>query len=69
MTIADAISIKQLNPFIIITLANIFLKEKIIPKQIPVLILAFLGALLISIRLIFKSKLALDIGLNYVSRS
>ena len=39
-----------------------FLKEKIIPKQIPVFILAFLGALLINIHLIFKSNLALDIS-------
>jgi drug/metabolite transporter (DMT)-like permease len=56
MTVTDAISIKQLCPFIIIILASIFLKEKIIPKQISVLILAFLGALLI-----IKPQLHLDI--------
>ena len=40
MTLTDTISIKQLCPFIIIVLASIFLKEKIIPKQIPVLLLS-----------------------------
>jgi len=56
MTLADAVSIKQLCPFIIIVLASIFLKEKIVPKQIPVLLLALLGALLI-----IKPQLRVDI--------
>jgi len=56
MTLTDAVSIKQLCPFIIIVFASIFLKEKIIPKQIPVLLLALLGALLI-----IKPQLRVDI--------
>ena len=56
MTLTDAISIKQLCPFIVIVLASIFLKEQIIPKQLPVLLLALLGALLI-----IKPQLRVDI--------
>jgi len=47
MQLTDAITIQQLSPFFIIILAVIILEEKVIFQQIPVLILAFLGALLI----------------------
>lgn len=56
MTLTDAVGIRQLSPFIIILLAGIFLKEKIISQQIPIFILAFLGTLLI-----VKPGLRLDI--------
>jgi len=47
MQLSNAITIQQLSPFFIIILAGIILKEKVIFQQIPALILAFLGALLI----------------------
>lgn len=47
MYLSDAIAIQQLAPFFIIILAGITLKEKVVFQQIPVLILAFLGALLV----------------------
>lgn len=47
MQLSDAITIQQLSPFFIIILAGIMLKEKVIFQQIPLLILAFLGALLV----------------------
>jgi len=56
MTLADAVTIKQLSPFFIIILAKIFLKEKIISKQIYTFIFAFIGAILI-----IKPGLRLDI--------
>lgn len=47
MHLSDAISIQQLAPFFIIIIAIIILKEKIIFQQIPMLILAFSGALFV----------------------
>lgn len=47
MQLSDAITIQQLSPFFIIILAGIILKEKVIFQKIPLLILAFLGALLV----------------------
>jgi drug/metabolite transporter (DMT)-like permease len=47
MYLSDAITIQQLAPFFIIILAIIILKEKIIFQQIPMLILAFSGALFV----------------------
>jgi len=48
MTLAAAVSIKQLSPFFILILASIFLGEKINNKKIIIFIIAFLGAMLIA---------------------
>ena len=45
--LADAVSILQLSPFFVLILSFIFLKERIRFYQIPVLFLAFFGALLV----------------------
>jgi len=47
MILADATTIKQLSPIIIILLASILLGEKITLKQITIFVLAFLGSLLV----------------------
>ena len=47
MNLTDAITIRNLSPFITFFLAGIFLKEKLQLRQIPLLILAFLGGLLV----------------------
>ena len=47
MNLTDAITLKQLSPFFIIILANIWLGEKITLKQCVTFIIAFLGTLLI----------------------
>lgn len=44
----DVTTIMKLSPFFITILASIFLKEKIAKVQIPALIIAFAGALLLS---------------------
>ena len=47
MILTDAVTIKQLSPFLTIFLASIFLGEKIDFKKITIFTLAFLGALLV----------------------
>jgi len=47
MLLTDAVTIKQLSPFFILFLANIFLREKINTTKITIFSLAFLGALLV----------------------
>jgi len=47
MTLTDAITILNLNPFFVFFLAGIFLKEKLSLRQLPLFIFAFLGALLV----------------------
>ena len=47
MPLTDAVTIQLLSPFFIIIFAEIFLREKIVPKQIYIFICAFIGVLLI----------------------
>jgi len=47
MPIADATTLLRLSPFVVTLLASYFLKEKISKKQVPTLILAFIGTLFI----------------------
>ncbi|OFW46636.1 MAG: hypothetical protein A2163_05105 [Actinobacteria bacterium RBG_13_35_12] len=47
MLLADASTIHRLSPFFIFFLSGIFLKEKLNFRQIPLLLLAFLGGLLV----------------------
>ena len=47
MSLTDAVTIFNLNPFFIFFLAGIFLQEKLSLRQLPFLIFAFLGALLV----------------------
>ena len=42
-----AIAIQQLSPFFVIILSNIFLKEKLYAHQIPILLVAFTGGLMV----------------------
>jgi len=47
MPITDSITIQRLSPFFIIIMSIIFLKEKYNLKQIPLILLAFIGALFV----------------------
>lgn len=47
MLLADASTIHRLSPFFIFVLSGIFLKEKLNFRQIPLLLLAFLGGILV----------------------
>ena len=47
MPLTVAVTIQLLSPFFIIISAGIFLREKIVPKQIYIFICAFIGVLLI----------------------
>ena len=47
MSLAEAVAIQQLNPFFVIILSSIFLKEKLYLHQIPILLLAFMGGLML----------------------
>ena len=47
ISLTDAITILNLSPFFIFSLAGIFLKEKIYLRQMPFFIFAFLGGLLV----------------------
>jgi drug/metabolite transporter (DMT)-like permease len=47
MLLADASTIHRLSPFFIFFLSGIFLKEKLNFRQIPLLLFAFLGGLLV----------------------
>jgi drug/metabolite transporter (DMT)-like permease len=47
MNIASAVTLLQLSPFFIVILSAFFLKEKINRYQIPIILLAFTGALFI----------------------
>ena len=56
MTLTDAMTIRNLSPFFTFFLAGIFLKEKLRFRQIPFLLFAFLGGLLV-----IKPGLRIDI--------
>ncbi len=47
MPMTDAVTIQRLSPFFVIVLSVLFLKEKLNLRQIPFIMLAFLGVLLV----------------------
>ncbi|MDD4362995.1 MAG: DMT family transporter [Atribacterota bacterium] len=47
MNLTDAMALRQLSPFIIVILSQLFLREKIRPNQLIIFSVAFVGALLI----------------------
>ena len=47
LSLTDALTIQQLNPFFTFILAGLFLKEKLHLKQIPLFVLAFMGGLFV----------------------
>jgi drug/metabolite transporter (DMT)-like permease len=48
MLLADAIILDQLIPFFVIILSVVFLKEKINVQQVPIILIALLGSLLVA---------------------